>query len=340
MKSTRLIPLATLVASLLPALLGGAACNRGAGAGAGSTCNGICAVTGVPEASSLSFGNDPVGNPTTLNLTLKNAGTAPLNVTGVSVTGPNAADFTLGATALGPQLAVTTTSTTTLTFKPSGAGTRTATVAIQTDGTPGLLNVPVTGVGVDVQICAQPGSLVFGGVQVQGTPATQTVAISNCGLSPATLNFPGIAGPQSGDFTAQGATNGTLHPHSALSVTVSYDPQAMGPSNADLPFNICSGCPNNTVSLSGVGVDGQLTFQPNPIGFPNQPAGVASTALVVGTNTGTEPLTLTQLGTYNNNAIFAISAIPTLPPLTLAPQQTFSLDPHLRQHRQRRHRPI
>ena len=111
-------------------------------------------------------------------------------------------------------------------------------------------------------------------MQVLGTPATQTVSIGNCGGSPVSLTFPGIEGPQATDFRKSGGqSNITLQPNQTMNVTVSYSPAVLGPSTADLPYGVCQGCPNRTINLTGVGVDGQMTWSPSPVNFGSPPAG-------------------------------------------------------------------
>ena len=157
---------------------------------------------------------------------------------------------------------------TTVTFNPGTAGPLAASVVIQTDGTPATLTVPLSGVGIDVEIRAQPTSLDFGSVQVQGTPASQQVTISNCGLSPATVTFPGLEGTQAGDFSAQGMSNATLQAGQAITINAIYQPLAMGTSTADLPYNSCAGCPNQTVGLTEVGVRRPAHLPTEPGGLP------------------------------------------------------------------------
>ncbi len=332
MISRRSKPLSLWFALLLVPLFGIPGCNcdrtNPKNPDGGANCDPLCAVTGIPEASGLDFGNLPIGQPKSLTLTLHNTGSDVLNVTGASITGTNASDYKLGVK-LGPQIQQNSYATTTVTFTPATAGTLTASVTILTDGTPGTLNVPLTGVGIDVEICAHPNTADFGNVQVLGTPSTTfngdagSLAICNCGLSPVSISFPGIEGPQASDFGDTGESNTTLQPNQCENIVISYSPAALGQSTADLPFDVCSGCPAQSVNLTGVGVDGQLTFSPSPVNFGAPPAGSAPTAQVTATNTGTEDLVLTNLGTYSGSNVFVLSGVPTLP-LTMAPLQSFS----------------
>jgi outer membrane protein assembly factor BamB len=335
--------LSLLVASLLVPLFGIPSCTCKPGNSkdpqdAGGCTGTICAVTGIPEASGLNFGNVPIGQPISKTLTLQNAGTALLNVTGASISGGSVdgglSQYRLGVK-LGPQIQQSGSATTTITFTPAAAGTQNATLVILTDGDPGTLNVPLTGVGIDVEICAHPTTIDFGNVQVLGTPeltgtgSVPAVSICNCGLSPVALTFPGIQGPQAADFGDTGESNATLAPGSNGSqgqcenITISYSPAALGPSTADLPYGICTGCPTQSINLTGVGVDGQLTFSPSPVNFGAPPAGSAPTQQVTATNTGTENLVLVSMGTFSGSNVFALTGVPTLP-LTMAPLQNFT----------------
>ena len=321
-----------LIASLLVPLFGLPDCNCRPGNAKNPDdggCGTLCAISGIPAASGLDFGNVPIGQPVTLKFTLHNQGTALLNVTGASIVGTNAADFKLGGK-LGPEVQQESASIASVTFTPATAGPLTASLTIETDGDPGTLNVSLTGVGIDVEICAHPNTIDFGNVQVLGTPSTTfngdagSIAICNCGLSPVSLTFPGIEGPQSSDFADTGESNSTLQPNQCENIVISYSPGTLGPSTADLPYGVCTGCPTQSINLTGVGVDGQLTFSPSPVNFGSPPPPPpAPTAQVVATNTGTENLALTNLGTYSGSNVFVVSGAPAMP-LTMAPLQSFT----------------
>ena len=157
---------------------------------------------GVPtftlSKTSLSYGGVPVDNRTTpstkqLETDLSNQSSCPLcdlKVTGLSITGANAADFTLVGpptlpytVAAGNQLALT------VEFNPSAGGARTANLAITTDDPANpTLNVTLTGTGLKPAITPTPTTLIFG----------PTVFDPNCGVvcgqaSPVTIANTGEA---------------------------------------------------------------------------------------------------------------------------------------------------
>lgn len=80
----------------------------------------------------LLFGSVAVNSAATLSASLDNTGTSTITVGAVSISGPNAADFTVGSNSCssGYQLSPARTCTIKVTFTPSGRGTRTATLQV------------------------------------------------------------------------------------------------------------------------------------------------------------------------------------------------------------------
>ncbi|WP_163411588.1 BspA family leucine-rich repeat surface protein, partial [Flavobacterium ajazii] len=81
--------------------------------------------------------------------TVENTGAVALNLSGVAISGTNAADFTVTTQPTSPVAATTGTTTFAITFDPSAAGTRTATVSIannDTDENPYTFTIQGTGI--------------------------------------------------------------------------------------------------------------------------------------------------------------------------------------------------
>jgi outer membrane protein assembly factor BamB len=280
---------------------------------------------GTPQGSSgINFGNEQVGAVKSLTgqIILTNVGGGSLAITGSKITGTNASEFAL-QTSLPDSLAPGAAITSTLQFAPSAAGPQQATLEIDTDN--GEVEVPLTGTGIEVKLCAQPASLDFGNVQVGGTPAVQPAQIVNCGKSPTTVTFatPSIQGSNASDFTASVQAT-PLQPGAMLTVSVSYSPAKVGPSSADLPFYACQGCSAQQISLTGVGVDGALSFTPDPVNFGQVAPGMSVVVSLTGTNTGTENITVSALTTQMGDPAFSFVSEPSLP-LSLTPGQSFPL---------------
>lgn len=107
---------------------------------------------GVPNTqilvgpSSLLFAAQAVG--ASLNktgvVTITNTGSSALTLTGVNISGTNASDFNASSTC-GTTLATNQTCTVTVTYAPRTSGAETATLTVNSNGTPGSQSVALTG---------------------------------------------------------------------------------------------------------------------------------------------------------------------------------------------------
>ncbi len=99
--------------------------------------NGVTIVDGsvTPNAADFTlFGSTPVtGGTIARTFTIQNSGTGSLNVTGITFTGANAADFAVSGITLPAVVAASGSTNFTVTFNPTAAGVRNATVNIASD---------------------------------------------------------------------------------------------------------------------------------------------------------------------------------------------------------------
>jgi hypothetical protein len=101
--------------------------------------------------SSIDFGSLATGSSSIQGVTITNTGTAPLIVSGISVTGPNPGDFSQTSNC-GASLAPHTACTASITFSPVTTGARTAalSVADNASGTPHTVALTGTGTGFSI----------------------------------------------------------------------------------------------------------------------------------------------------------------------------------------------
>ena len=96
--------------------------------------------------ASVSFGSVAVGAASAAStVQLNNTGSAALSVSALSLSGANAAEFTLASPALPLTIAAGASANLSLTFKPVASGTRAATLAIASNNPSGTVNVAVSG---------------------------------------------------------------------------------------------------------------------------------------------------------------------------------------------------
>ena len=123
--------------------------------------------------TSLSFGSQPIATTsTTQTVTLGNGGSAALSITGLAISGADAGDFAEIADTCGSSLAAGGACTIGVTFTPSAAGQRTATLSItdNASGSPQAVSLSGTG-SPDVILSwgASPSSGVVGYNVYRGT---------------------------------------------------------------------------------------------------------------------------------------------------------------------------
>jgi hypothetical protein len=246
----------------------------------------------------IQFGPVNVGSAFTQSLILTNTGSSPFMINGFSLSNINPA-FTITSVVCNSSnvpppfssvvtLAAGGTCTINLQFLPTANGngqSELLTVATTTTNSnasagPGGIGQAFLLVGDAVEPFANysPTSLSFGN-EVEGTPATQTVTVSNTGAGPLTLQL-ALISPVGGGFSnTQVVCNTvvepsptpfpiTLNPGGSCAFTVQFDPSTAGPLSGTLGFadnagvgesNLTSTTINSTtfqqtVSLSGTGV--------------------------------------------------------------------------------------
>jgi hypothetical protein len=97
------------------------------------------------SATAIAFGTVAVGRSTSRSVTLKNTGGSTGSITSLAIAGANPGDFSLRGCSAGTSLAKGGSCTLTVTFAPSGSGTRSASVAIGTSS--GTLTLGLSGAG-------------------------------------------------------------------------------------------------------------------------------------------------------------------------------------------------
>lgn len=246
--------------------------------------------SGLPVSVSVpTFSTVAVGNTTEGYFYFTNVGTSPLTITQFALTGGAKSDFGIlvNSCSVGAVLNPFEQCAATLTFTPSGSGTRVAEIDIGYSGGSSTLSVPLAAVGLPVsrvitfnstgiELGAEPlGEAVGGSVSVENTGSE---AVSFAGVS--------IAGPAAQDFAITG--NQCPHPPATLAagtscqVTVQFTPSALGLQLARLQLaDNASGSPQS-LPLVGFGVSGSPAIQvePTAVSFFSEPLG-SSTQLDV-----------------------------------------------------------
>ena len=239
---------------------------------------------------SLVFGGQTLGTVSgSETLLVKNTGGAGLTVSAVVFGGAAPLDFGETDTCVGVVVAHNGTCLITVSFTPTAAGSRVATLDLSLNITGGQLVIPVSGTGLTVgSVTLLPTSLAFGTVQVGTNSGTQGISVQNVGGSTVGLSSEVVTAP----FVKGTSTCGSqLGAGSACAVNVSYSPTVAGVAAGT--FTVTSSVGVVSAALSGTGILGPTdTLSATSLQFPPTVLGASATPLAVKiTNSGGLPLT-------------------------------------------------
>jgi trimeric autotransporter adhesin len=294
------------------------------------------AATGTAVTASVpSIIHSPAGNvtfsATTVNtsatakaVTLTNNGQAPLTISGITLGGTNAAEFSQTNTCTAP-LAVNGTCVVTVGFKPTTVGTgKTATVTVASNASNNA-SYPITVTGDAVaspvaSISSNTTSLTFASTTVGASAATQTLTVTNTATAnaagqSAALSITGVTvtGANAADFTQTNTCPASLAAAATCTITVKFSPAAVGARAANVAIaSNASNAASYVVGLSGTGTAAPtpaMTPSVTTLAFGNQLSTTSATQSVTITNTGSADLTVTKA--VASNATFTVANLCT-----------------------------
>ena len=272
------------------------------------TGTGVTPVAGVAPAT-LTFASQQVATTSAAQaVTLSNTGTAPLAITSIGFTGTNPGDFAQTNTC-GASLAAGANCAINVTFTPTAAGARAASLSIvSNDPVRPTITVAVTGTATAPTAGVAPTALTFGSQMINTPSAAQAITLSNTGTAALTINGIAIAGLNPGDFAQTNTCGASLAAGANCAINVTFTPTTIGAKAANV--SITSNDPVNptlTVTLAGTGVVPTAGVAPTLLTFGTQIVGTASAGqMVTLSNTGTATLTVSNVAiTGTNPADFA-----------------------------------
>lgn len=257
------------------------------------------AVTLTP--TSLAFGSVLVGvTSSSQAITLKNSGTGALTLTSIAITGTNSGDFAR-TTTCGATLAAAASCTISVTFKPTAAGARSASVTI-TDSAPGSPHsVSMTGTGTAPAVTLSPTSVAFGTRQLGTTSAGTAVTLKNTGTGTLSITSTAITGTNTADFTRTTTCGTSLTAGSSCTITVTFSPKAAGARSAAITIVDSASTSPQTVSLSGTGT--AVSLSPTTIAFTSRTVGTTSSATnVTLRNLATTAMSISSIAITGTNS--------------------------------------
>jgi hypothetical protein len=273
---------------------------------------------------SLSFGNQLVGfNSSPQTTTLTNSGSTTLNISGITVTGSNPADFpeinTCGAT-----LAAGANCTITVTFDPMATGNRSASISISDSAANSPQAVLLSGLGLEqAQVMLSSTKLTFTSQLVGTTSPAQNVTLTNTGNE--TLDIASIAA--SGDFAQTNTCGSTVGAGANCMISVTFTPSAMGKRTGAVTITDNAPDSPEVIMLAGTGIAPVVMLKPTSLGFGGENVGQTSAPMPSTlTNIGNAPLTISNIGLGGADpGDFAQMNDCPLSPSTLAPKSSCTI---------------
>jgi sugar lactone lactonase YvrE len=249
------------------------------GTGTGSLATAPKAVLNTP---SLTFGNQ--GTWTTSapqTVVLSNPGGSPTNISSIWLAGPASSDYRI-TTTCGSALAAGANCSVAVTFVPTAAGLRSATLSFADSVAGSPQTLALNGTAVAGSVSLSTPALVFS--QNLGTSsAMQTVVFSNIGSNPISIGSILLSGANVTDFSLTTTCGSSLASGATCTASSTFTPGAAGARAASLTFTDDAASLSQTVTLSGTGLD--IPTIPVSAGLrfiPVNPCRVADTRWPVG----------------------------------------------------------
>ena len=249
--------------------------------------NGVGSLT--LSSINIDFGQQRVGTTsdgTILNVA--NNGSEDLNISSLTTSG---GVFTSSNDCPGT-MASGSTCQVTIRFAPTAIGTYFGAVTFATGTNESPKVVMLSGLSVAPTISLAPTSLQFGNQNI-GTSAAKSIVISNQGNIALSINSILLTG----DYSATHDCGISLAANASCTINVAFSPTALGTRSGNVTVSHDAAGSPHTVALSGTGTSAIVTVTPSSILFGNQPVNTGGLRGVTVRNTGTGPLTITDVST-------------------------------------------
>jgi PGF-pre-PGF domain-containing protein len=258
---------------------------------------------GVPEIAvdpaTVEFGTVTIGDSASEDVTVTNTGNANLTITAVSLGGPDAGAFDAPSLDEPITLAPGESVTEAVTFGPTSAGEKTATLSIESDDpAQQTTEIALSGTAEEAvsDIAVDPAAVEFGEVTVGGA-ATDSVAVSNEGDAPLDLTAVSVTGSDAGAFAVTDSGDGTVAPGETTTVEIEFAPESAGAKSAGLEIESNDpDAPSTTVPLSGTGDPvPDIANTPKALLFGTVTTADSETTRLLVTNFGDMPLEINSV---------------------------------------------
>jgi hypothetical protein len=212
---------------------------------------GQSALLSLTVPAAVDFSSTVAGTPVNANVAIYNNGTTPVTVNKTAISGTNASDFVVTynpCSNVNPENGCNIQ----VTFNPTAAGVRTATLKITDTATGSPQSVTLVGVGqVSSASLSVPSAVAFPSLLV-GSYNSQSLTLVNTGTIPVTVSSVALSGANAADFNVLNACP-TITAANSCALTVTFNAGAAGLRTATLTISdTATGSPQK-VTLTGYG---------------------------------------------------------------------------------------
>ncbi|MGB0033913.1 MAG: choice-of-anchor D domain-containing protein, partial [Candidatus Acidiferrales bacterium] len=253
--------------------------------------------------ASVNFGNLLTGSSGSVSITLTNSGTASVTISAASASG---AGFSISGLAVPQTINPSSSTSFTAKFAPTTAGNASGSVSITNNAPGSPLSIALSGSATasQPQLTINPATWNFGSVNV-GSSSTHSITLTNSGNAALTISAASASGA---GFSMSGmAVPVTINPGLNATLTAQFAPTITGSGSGSI--SITSNAPGSpaAISLSGTGVQAQLSATPSTIGFGNVVTGNSNSQTISLKNNGTASVTISQANVTGTG--FSISGL-------------------------------
>jgi len=275
----------------------------------GALCGASAMASVTPSPASYSWASVPVGGKGGQKVvTLSNSGSAAISISSIAFSGADPGDFEIFSKTCSTSLAASASCTVNVLFAPTTAGTRTATLDFNDNGTGSPQTVALSGLGTSTtgSVTNSPSTLSFGTVYVGSSSAAQTGTLSNGTASSISISNVAITGTNAGDFSIASKTCGaSLSASGSCTASIVFKPTAAGSRSATLSFTDSATNSPQSIALTGTGsttTSGSASVSPTSYSWASVAVGgKGGQKIVTLTNSGTSTLSISGLSLTGTN---------------------------------------
>ena len=284
------------------------------------TATTVAPVIGVTP-SAIAFGDVVVGTSSgAQQVTITSSGSAALNMTGITLSGANAADFAMTGSGTNQcptgsgSLAIGASCTVGVRFAPlagDAAGSESAILSVMDNAAGSPQTISLTGAAtVPPSIQISSSSLNFSAQSVGIASAPQTVTVLNASAGSLSISGVSVSGVNAADFAETNNCPPSLRAAASCTLSVVFTPTALSAVGRTATINVADNAPNSPqhVALTGSVTQAGISITPSSINFGGQLAGTSGQPQTITvTNTGTGALSFSSIA-VNGAVDFVVGA--------------------------------